>query len=202
MNADQKKFADEMASYIQKYAPKYGIAVVSPILAQACLESGWGTSELATNAHNYFGIKYHKGRCPTCIDVYYKVGSEQKANGQYESSNMEWCKFKNREDCVIGYFDFINNNNYKNLKGITDPQKYLETIKADKYATSLRYVPKLMDVIRMNNLIQYDNTSSQPQSDILYRVQVGAYSVKANAEAMLAKLKKAGFEGFIVEGKK
>lgn len=31
----------------------------------------------------------------------------------------------------------------------------------------------------------------------LYRVQVGAYSVKANAEAMLAKLKKAGFEGFI-----
>ncbi|NLC25975.1 MAG: SPOR domain-containing protein, partial [Fastidiosipila sp.] len=27
----------------------------------------------------------------------------------------------------------------------------------------------------------------------LYRVQVGAYSVKANAEAMLAKLKAAGF---------
>jgi N-acetylmuramoyl-L-alanine amidase len=34
----------------------------------------------------------------------------------------------------------------------------------------------------------------------LYRVQVGAYSEKANAEAMLAKLKKAGFEGFIKEG--
>lgn len=33
----------------------------------------------------------------------------------------------------------------------------------------------------------------------LYRVQVGAYSVKANADAMLAKLKKAGFEGFIKE---
>lgn len=33
----------------------------------------------------------------------------------------------------------------------------------------------------------------------LYRVQVGAYSKKANAEAMLAKLKKAGFDGFIKE---
>ena len=32
-----------------------------------------------------------------------------------------------------------------------------------------------------------------------YRVQVGAYSVKANAEAMLEKLKKAGFEGYIKE---
>lgn len=35
--------------------------------------------------------------------------------------------------------------------------------------------------------------------DKLYRVQVGAYSVKANAENMLAKLKAAGFDGFIVE---
>lgn len=36
-----------------------------------------------------------------------------------------------------------------------------------------------------------------PTSDKLYRVQVGAYRVKANAEAMLAKLKAAGFDGFI-----
>lgn len=34
-------------------------------------------------------------------------------------------------------------------------------------------------------------------SDKLYRVQVGAYRVKANAEAMLAKLKAAGFDGYI-----
>ena len=31
----------------------------------------------------------------------------------------------------------------------------------------------------------------------LYKVQIGAYSVKANAEAMLAKLKAAGFDGYI-----
>ena len=31
----------------------------------------------------------------------------------------------------------------------------------------------------------------------LYRVQVGAYSVKANADAMLKKLKAAGFDGYI-----
>ena len=32
----------------------------------------------------------------------------------------------------------------------------------------------------------------------LYRVQVGAYSNKANAETMKTKLKAAGFEGYIV----
>lgn len=35
------------------------------------------------------------------------------------------------------------------------------------------------------------------QGDRLYRVQVGAYSVKSNAEAMLEKLKAAGFAGYI-----
>ena len=38
------------------------------------------------------------------------------------------------------------------------------------------------------------------QSDILYRVQVGAFAVRANAEKMLDRLKKAGFTGFVVEG--
>lgn len=35
------------------------------------------------------------------------------------------------------------------------------------------------------------------ESTKLYRVQVGAYANKANADAMLAKIKAAGFEGFI-----
>ena len=35
------------------------------------------------------------------------------------------------------------------------------------------------------------------QGDRLYRVQVGAYSQKSNAEAMLEKLKAAGFAGYI-----
>ncbi len=37
---------------------------------------------------------------------------------------------------------------------------------------------------------------------VLYRVQVGAFAVRANAEKMLDRLKKAGFSGFIVKGKK
>ena len=38
-------------------------------------------------------------------------------------------------------------------------------------------------------------------TDTLYRVQVGAFAVRENAEKMLARLKEAGFEGFIREGK-
>lgn len=37
----------------------------------------------------------------------------------------------------------------------------------------------------------------QPATDKLYRVQVGAFANRENAESMLAKLKSAGFEGYI-----
>ena len=40
-----------------------------------------------------------------------------------------------------------------------------------------------------------------PAGATIYRVQVGAYAKKENAENMLAKLKKDGYSGFIVEGK-
>ena len=154
--AGAKDFIKEIAPFVIKFAPSYHIAVCSPIIAQAVLESRYGTSELAVNAKNFFGLKYRPGRCPTAIGIYTKVGSEQKADGSYESGSMQWCKFPDMEACVEGYFDFINNPNYANLKGVTDPETYLVNIKADKYATSLDYVSKVMNVIREYDLTQYD----------------------------------------------
>ena len=51
------EFIEKIAALIIKHAPTYGIAVHSPIIAQAILESAYGTSELAKNANNYFGLK-------------------------------------------------------------------------------------------------------------------------------------------------
>lgn len=158
---DKQEFIKRIAAYVKKYAPSYNIKVYSPIIAQAILESAYGTSELAVNAHNYFGLKYRAGRCKTCIGIYNKVGSEQNADGSYTSSSMQWCKFKDMENGVIGYFDFINISNYANLKGVADPRKYLENIKADGYATSLKYVDNLMSVIEQWGLTQYDNAKEE-----------------------------------------
>lgn len=157
-------FIEEIAGYVQKHAPRYGIKVHSPIIAQAILESAKGTSELAVNANNFFGLKYNPAqpnRCPTAIGHYVKNGSEQNADGTYTSSTMLWQKFNNMEDGVIGYFDFINTSRYANLKDVTDPRTYLENIRSDGYATSLKYVDNLMNVINSEyNLTQYDNMES------------------------------------------
>lgn len=45
----------------------------------------------------------------------------------------------------------------------------------------------------------YNDFHKETKADIKYRVQVGAYVDKSNAEAMLAKLKSLGIDGFIVE---
>lgn len=39
-----------------------------------------------------------------------------------------------------------------------------------------------------------------PNSDVLYKVQVGAYKTKTNADKMVTKLKTAGFEAVVVKG--
>ena len=39
--------------------------------------------------------------------------------------------------------------------------------------------------------------NKKPESKTMYRVQIGAYSVKANADRMLAKVKTAGFDAFV-----
>ena len=54
---ERLSFIKTIAQFVKKYAPKYDICVHSPIIAQAVLESDFGTSELAKNANNYFGLK-------------------------------------------------------------------------------------------------------------------------------------------------
>ena len=192
----KEQFIENVAKYVKQYAPLYGIKCYSAVISQAILESACGTSELATNANNFFGLKYREGRCPTAIGTYYKVGSEQDANtGQYVSSNMTWFKFSDFPSGIQGYFDFINIGNYKNLKGVTDPRTYLETIKNDGYCTSIKYVQNCLNVIDKYDLTQYD---PQPEQKY-YRVQVGCFKSEENAINLVNKLKNASFNSIIKE---
>ena len=153
----KEEFIEEVAKYVEKHRHKYNILVCSPIIAQAILESGWGTTELAVKANNFFGLKYKAGRCPTALGIYMKQGTEQNPDGTYVSYTMCWCTFADLEQCIIGYFDFINNANYANLKGVTDPEMYVKNIKADNYATDIKYVDKILRIIKENNLTRFDS---------------------------------------------
>lgn len=162
----EQQFIEAIAGYVQKYAPMFNISVCSPVIAQAILESAYGTSFKA-QYNNYFGLKYRKDRV-TCNSGYFEDGgSEQELDGSYTPlpSNTAWYAFENMDMGVLGYFQYINIERYSNLKGVTDPHKYLENIKADGYATSLTYVENVYAVIKKWNLTKYDNKEVETMSN-------------------------------------
>ncbi len=69
---------------------------------------------------------------------------------------------------------------------------------ASNHADVMHWFPKhgkTMDTFRVDvkKLLSEEEKSAEPAKKKYYRVQIGAYTVKANAEAQLAKAKKAGF---------
>ena len=154
---EQQRFIEQIAAYVRKYAPQYGILVNSTIIAQAINESGWGTSDLAQR-HNYFGLKAGNdwtGR------RYSKVTKEEYTPGEVVSVTDTFRVYDSMEDGVRGYFEFLNRpaayGRYDNLKGITDPIVYAQTIKDDGYCTRSNYVEELTKLINQYNLTQYDS---------------------------------------------
>lgn len=174
LDADKQKFVDDIAKCVKKYAGSYGINVHSPIIAQAILESGWGKSKLAADYHNYFGMKCGTKWTGPSVNM---TTQEEYAAGTLTTIKDNFRVYDNMEDGVKGYFEFIQLSRYENLKGIVNPQKYIETIKNDGYATSSTYVDSLMQIIKIYNLTSYDSTESVEGEDIM-----------RSRQAMIAKM--------------
>lgn len=150
---DKQEFIKRIAGCVQKYAPAYGILVHSPIIAQAILESGWGESRLAAVYHNYFGLKCGTKWTGKSVNL---STMEEYTPGTLTQIKDNFRVYDNMEEGVKGYFEFIQLSRYQNLRGITDPETYLKTIKADGYATSSKYVDNTMRIVTQYDLQQYD----------------------------------------------
>lgn len=158
----KQEFIEQIATYVKKYARGYGVMIHSPIIAQAILESGWGESKLASTYHNYFGLKCGTKWTGKSVNM---TTQEEYQPGTLTTIKDNFRVYDSMEDGVKGYFEFIQLARYQNLKGITDPKKYLETIKADGYATSSTYVQNNMKLIEQYELTMYDRKEDENMSD-------------------------------------
>ena len=149
----RKQFVIQIAGYVRKYAPQYGIKVYSPIIAQAIHESGWGESSLSAKYHNYFGLKC--GTLWTGKSVNLSTKEEYSA-GSLTTIRSNFRVYDNMEQGVKGYFEFIQLPRYSNLKGVTSAKQYLTNIKNDGYATGYLYVDHTMALVNMYDLTQFD----------------------------------------------
>lgn len=148
-----KNFIETIAPIIQRVAKERGYKIVSPIIAQACCESAYGTSSLGYKYHNYFGMKCGSAWKGASVNMATK---EEFTPGTLTSIRDNFRAYSSMEEGVKGYFDFIGYSRYSNLKTATTPQQYLEYIKADGYATSSTYVNTNMAIVNKYNLTKYD----------------------------------------------
>jgi Muramidase (flagellum-specific) len=125
-----------LAHSARNIAKKYGFKIASAGIAQACLESGYGTGVYNDNRnkvinpytgewrHNYFGMKYRPNRVNCHCGYFSSSGTEQHADGSYTPTTTDWYMFASLEKCVEGYYQFINIANYAKVKAATDPLTY------------------------------------------------------------------------------
>lgn len=151
-------FIAQIGPIVQKYAALYGYRFPSAIIAQACIESGYGTSSLAYRWHNYFGIKWWRNCGRSAVNLSTK---EEYTPGVLTSITAGFAVGKDMEDGVKMYFEFIQRNSrYNNLKSAVSSKNYIELIRADGYATSSTYVNTVWNVVCTQNLGMFDKQAA------------------------------------------
>ena len=182
-------FINLIGPLIKEEAKRRGYKVASPIIAQACCESAFGTSSLGYKYHNYFGMKCGsswKGK-----SVRLKTKEEYTA-GVLTDIRDNFRVYDSIEEGVVGYFNFISTNRYKNLLDATTPRQYLEMIKADGYATSSSYVATNMNLVEKYGLTRFDFLTFKPITpDLINRVIEGVFG---NGNARKVALRNEGYD--------
>ncbi len=162
LSDSQIQFVRTMTSYVKKYNSQYQINdnCVLAIVAQSCNESAWGKSKLSSDYFNFWGMKC--GSNWTGASVNFETWEETPAGDIKVSSDFR--AYDSFENGVIGYFDFIQAPRYQNLKDCTTTREYLETIKADGWATSSSYVNDIMSIAgQINYIVEDTEADSNPQ---------------------------------------
>lgn len=142
--SDYRTMLDELITRVD-------VLPASLVLAQAAIESGWGTSRFAVEGNNIFGIRNSKG-----------VGMVPREQGSECSFALSI--FDNLQSCIRFYLWNINTHpEYAHLRKIRTqgsiPYNPIELAQGlNTYSESgYAYVGKVVDTIERNNLQTYDN---------------------------------------------
>ena len=155
--AQAKEFINKIAPLMQAEAKNRGYKICSTAIAQAIIEGAAGTSLLAKNYHNHFGLKCGKNWKGASVNMKTK---EEYTPGNLTTIKDNFRAYPNDEEGVKGYYDFINTSRYANLKTAMTPLQYAQMLKSDGYATSSSYVNTLISTVNKYDLQKYDSIDS------------------------------------------
>ena len=136
--------------------------------AQAILESGWGNSGLAKAPnHNLFGIKDSDDWNRETVTV----PTQEFVNGNYITVNAAFRKYASWNDSVVDHAKFFTGtewrrNNYRKVVNETDYRIAAQELKNAGYATDPGYAGKLISLIEVYKLYEWDEMSNNSISTV------------------------------------
>ena len=155
---EQRKFLAIVGPLAQADMQKSGI-LASLTIAQAILESGWGTSELATKANALFGIK---ADARWSGKAYSKDTKECYDGVTYTTITALFRAYDSWAESVADHSAFLlANKRYAAVVGERDYKAACKAIKAAGYATDPGYPQKLIGLIEKYGLTVYDGKAEQ-----------------------------------------
>lgn len=152
-SAQAKSFIEHIAPLIQREGFSRGYSIVSTTIAQSIIEGACGTSGLAKNYHNHFGMKAGKSWKGKSVNMKTK---EEYTPGQLTDIRDFFRAFDSDVEGVEGYYDFIDTKRYANLRDAKTYRQFAEYLKADGWATSSTYVNTLCNTVEKYKLTKYD----------------------------------------------
>lgn len=129
----------------------------SVTIAQAILESGWGRSGLATNDHNYFGMKCSNvGTIATSCHTYRT--SECKPNGTCYPTEASFRVYRSATDSFRDHGKLLSGaQRYKAaFKYSNDANRFIVEVHKGGYATSPTYAADITRLMTTYNLYKYN----------------------------------------------
>lgn len=176
----KNKFIESVAEGAISGWHKHGV-LPSISLSQAILESAWGTSELAVEANNLFGIKGdYKGKS-------YVVNTSEYIDGKWLRVDASFKEYPDWNHSVEDHGEFFvstpwRKNNYKKVVGEEDYKKAAGALQDSGYATDPKYADKLIGIIEQYGLYKYDDMALNPEKDTLFSLEGRNYRIDRVSE--------------------
>ena len=127
----------------------------SIVIAQAAIESGWGTSRFFVEANNIFGIWTYNSEIPSI-----------KALGQRSGRQIYLKKYASLSESIESYFITIALGPYDDFRKerlvSNDPYDLIKHLTSYSEKRT-EYVNQISMVLRKNNLIKYDSYFIDPK---------------------------------------
>lgn len=148
-----EEFIAAIAPAARASMAKTGIRA-SFVIAQGALESSWGTSQLARDGRNLFGVKADSAwRGPVL-----QLPTKEYLAGKWVTVPAFWRSYPDWLACIDDHAAFFQRNpRYKAALAVrSDPEAFARAIAAAGYATDPQYVDKVLATMRARKLTQFD----------------------------------------------